>query len=58
MTHNLRELDGMALRLARTAVAGVVRMPYAPTFNCGYIVAALGRMSLRVEFMKETIDAD
>jgi hypothetical protein len=55
MNHNLRELDGMALRLARTAVAGVVRMPYAPTFNCGYIVAALSRMSIRVEFMKESI---
>jgi hypothetical protein len=56
MNHNLRELDGMALRLARTAVAGVVRLPYAPTFACGYIVAALSRMSLRVEFIKETIE--
>jgi hypothetical protein len=58
MTPNLRELDGMALRLSRTAVAGVVRIPYAPTFACGYIVAALSRMSLEVKFMEETIDAD
>lgn len=54
MTPNLPQLDGMALVLAKTADGGVVRMPYVNTFACGYIVAALSRMSIHVEFIQES----